>query len=137
MEIVEINWIKYKNFFDLWRMHKRDTQLLYVIGDQHHCYVGSIGVRGGLQGLGTRYQWQYVHRARSIFGLEESVGQVAYAGLFVSPSRINSRLILASESFVQHRCIIVLGPQVALFETEEMVSGVQIISLGHPPAFLI
>ncbi|MGB7931678.1 MAG: hypothetical protein WCH04_05550 [Gammaproteobacteria bacterium] len=136
MEIVEIEWIRYNHFFDLWRAHRRNAQLLYVIGDQHHCYIGSIGSRDGVQGLGTRYQWQYVHRARSIFGAQESAGQVAYAGQFKKPEQINGRLILAAEAFTQNCCITVLGPQAVLFDAEKIVKGVEIVNRGSLPPFL-
>ena len=136
METVEIEWIQYNHFFDLWRAHRHDTQLLYVIGDQHHCYIGSIGARDGVQGLSTRYQWQYVQRARSIFGTEESAGQVVYAGLFKKPEQINGRLIFAAEAFTQNRCITVLGPQAVLFDAEDLVEGVEVINRGSLPTFL-
>ena len=136
MELVEIEWINYNHFFDLWRAHRRDTQLLYAIGDQHHCYIGSIGSRDGLQGLGTRYQWQYVHRARSIFGAEESDGQVAYVGLFKNPEQIDGRLILAAEAFTQKRCITMLGPQAVLFDAEDLIEGVEVTNSGSMPRYL-
>ena len=40
---IELEWTKYSNFFELWRAHRHSTKLIYVIGDQHHCYVGCIG----------------------------------------------------------------------------------------------
>lgn len=137
MDTVEIEWKKYNHFFDLWRAHKQDTKLLYVIGEQHHCYIGSIGSRDGAQGLGTRYQWQYVHRARSIFGVEESAAQVAYAGLFKNPEQINGPLILAAEAFTQNRCITALGPQAVLFEPEDLTEGVEVTNRGELPVFLL
>lgn len=136
METIEIDWIKYDNFFDLWRAHKDHTQLLYVIGDKHYCYIGSIGGHGGAQGLGTRYQWQYVHRARSIFAAEESAGQVAYSGLFKKPGQINSQLILAAEALTQNRCIEVLGPKAVMFGQNKIPEGVTVSNIGNMPQFL-
>lgn len=136
MPTVEIEWKKYNNFFDLWRAHRQDTKLLYVIGEQHHCYIGSIGSRDGSQGLGTRYQWQYVNRARSIYGAEESAGQVSFAGIFKNPEQVNGQLILAAEAFTQNGCVTKLGPQAVLFDPEDLIEGVEVIHSGEVPAFL-
>ncbi len=136
MSTVEIEWKKHNNFFELWRAHRQDTKLLYVIGEQHHCYVGSIGSRDGAQGLGTRYQWQYVNRARSIYGAEESAGQVSYAGTFKNPEQVNGQLILAAEALTQNACVTKLGPQAVLFDPEDLIEGVEVIHSGEVPAFL-
>jgi hypothetical protein len=134
---IELDWTKYANFFDLWRNHRRSRKLLYVIGDRHDCYVGSIGSFGGLQGLGTRYQWQYVSRARAIFGLGESHGQVAYAGVFRNPDAMSEQLILATEADAQSRCILVLGTEAVLFEPEDIMDGITVHHFGDYPPFLV
>jgi hypothetical protein len=36
---IELDWTKYPNFFELWRAERHATKLLYVIGDEHHCYA--------------------------------------------------------------------------------------------------
>ena len=136
METIEIEWVQYNNFFDLWRNHKEDSQLLYVIGDQHHCYVGSIGGNHVVKGLGVRYQWQYVDRAKSIFGQDESAGQVAYAGLFRKPKEINSKLILAAEAFIQNHCTNVLMSKDCLFQCKKLAEEVKVINRGRLPQFL-
>lgn len=134
--MIEIKWIKYDNFFDLWRRHKDGCKLLYVIGDQHHCYIGSIGGSRGKKGLGNRYQWQYLDRARSIFGQEESAGQVAYVGLFQKPAEISGHLIRAAEAFTQNCCRMKLQPQACLFKCKKFVNNVDVSNVGDTPPFL-
>ena len=136
MGTVAIDWKKYNNFFELWRAHKKDNKLLYVIGEQRHCYIGSIGSRNGVRGLGTRYQWQYVHRARSIFGADESAAQVAYAGSFKNPDQITGQLIRAAEASVQRHCITTLGLENVLFAPEKLIEGVDVTNHGELPFFI-
>jgi hypothetical protein len=133
---IELDWTKFPNFFELWRVERRATKLLYVIGDEHHCYVGAIGCNGGEGGLGTRYQWQYVNRARAIFGCDEPDGQVAYAAAFRNPESISPELILAAEADVQAACIVTLGTHAVLFDPEDTLEGILVRHLGAPPPFL-
>lgn len=136
-EQLSIEWNRFDNFFSLWRIHRNSTQLLYVIGDNHHCYIGSIGSRDGKQGLGTRYQWQYVNRARAIFGLDESSGQVAFAGTLRKVSGgVVGIDILAAEAEVQNAFISAYGPDRALFDPEDLVPGYIFTFCGDAPSFL-
>jgi hypothetical protein len=133
---INVDWTKHDNFFELWRAHRRSTKLLYVIGEHHHCYVGCIGGKSGQGGLAQRYQWQYVNRARSIFGRDEADGQVAYSGEFRNPESITPELILAAEADVQSGCVLALGPDAVLFDPEDTVDGLTVRHLGTPPIFL-
>jgi len=134
---ITVEWKKYDNFFSLWNSHRDDTQLIYVIGESHHCYIGSIGPRDGKKGLGTRYQWQYVNRARAIFGLDESSGQVAFAGILKkTSSAVQGIDILAVEAEVQNAFVLACGPANALFDPEDLVNGCTITYGGEPPSFL-
>jgi len=113
---ITITWKKYKSFFDLCEKHAKDKQLIYVIGEKHHCYIGSIGSRDGKHGLKTRYQPQYLQRARAIFGLDENSAQVAYCGLLSSEEPINGTAILAIEAIVQKKFIDSFKRERALFK---------------------
>jgi hypothetical protein len=133
----EVQWTKYPNFFELWRAHRKSTKLLYVIGEQHHCYIGCIGGKGGQVGLAQRYQWQYVNRARAIFGRDETDGQGAYAGTFRNPDSITPERILAAEAEVQSRCVLALGPDAILFDPEDAIEGFTVRHAGSSPPFLM
>lgn len=132
---ITLEWHRYDNFFCLWRAHGTDRPLIYVIGDEHHCYVGSIGSREGRRGLAMRYQWQYVHRARAIFGLEEAAGQPAYVALF-GAQEVTARDIVGAEAYVQHSFIARFGIDHALFEPEDIEEDLTFANVGHPPRFL-
>lgn len=133
---VTLAWRRYETFFDLWRARREDTQLIYVIGPDHHCYIGSIGSRGGKQGLGTRYQWQYVQRARAIFGLDENAGRPAFAAAFSVDTAPTGDDILAAEAYVQNQFIVNVGPDHALFEPEDIVEGFVFVNSGDVPPFI-
>ena len=121
---ITITWKKYKSFFDLCAKHLDDKQLIYVIGEEHHCYIGSIGSRGGQDGLRTRYQRQYLQRACAIFGLDENSAQVAYCGkLYKGDDSINKTDILAMEAIVQHKFIQRYGIRNTLFKPEKHIDG--------------
>ena len=136
MTNISIQWTKYSNFFDLWRAHKADTQLVYVIGDNSSCYIGCIGINDGKGGLGKRYQWQYVQKSLAIFNRKEADGQVSYAATFKSPSSINGTLIGAAESLIQDAFIQKHGIQNALFKPVNVKSGYKIMHAGTKPSFL-
>lgn len=129
-----LTWEKYPSFFALWRAHRRSTQLVYVIGSEIFCYVGSIGARSGQQGLGMRYQWQYLVRAKAIFGLDESRGQVSFAATF--DETVDAQDVLAAEAHVQNCFITIVGPEHALFEAEKLVDNYSFVHLGDAPRFL-
>ena len=134
---ITVEWKRFDNFFSLWNSHRDDTQLIYVIGESHHCYIGSIGSRDGKKGLGTRYQWQYVRRARAIFGLEEASGQVAYSGTVKKIGGLVQGIdILATEAEVQNAFVLACGPANALFDPEDLLDGYLVAHHGELPLFL-
>jgi hypothetical protein len=130
-----VTWTRFSNFFDAWRDHEWTRKLLYVIGERHHCYIGSIGSRGGRGGFHTRYQWQYVNRACAIFGLNEMKGQVCFVGLPRS-KRITGSDLHAIEANIQHRFIDEFGKKAALFEPISSVPPLVLRHLGKVPSFL-
>ena len=136
-ETLPVIWTRYKSFFDLWRAHKFTPQLIYVIGEEHHCYVGSIGCDGGSGAMAKRYQWQYVRLAMSIFGRGEEAGQVAYAGLFDSPDLVHSLQIYKAEAFVQRALVAKIGRDKVLFRPIQIpVTSPVVVCTGDVPAFL-
>ena len=133
--VLQLQWEQHPNFFALWRARRAATQLLYVIGVDHHCYVGSIGAREGRQGLAMRYQWQYLQRAKAIFGLDEEAGQPAYSAVLVGGSS-SARDILAAEAFVQHSLIQARGADSILCGAEDLIDDVTFTHAGDVPPFL-
>lgn len=136
MKNITIKWKRYPNFFDLWRAHKEDTKLIYIIGESHHCYIGSIGAKGGVGGIGNRYQWQYLNVSRAIFGRDESEGQFSHAGKFISPNDISKKLISTTEKFIQKQLIEVYGHEKVLFEPPNSVEDIMICHKEDVPEFL-
>lgn len=136
MANIEIAWKRYRNFFSLWRRYEWNQKLFYVIGERHHCYIGSIGALGGKGGLHTRYQWQYLDRARAIFGLNEAQGQPCFAGIPTKPRKLTARQIHAIEANLQRRFIDVVGKKAALFKVISNVPALSIIHRGSAPRFL-
>lgn len=82
-----------------------------------------------------RYQWQYLQRAKAIFGLDEADGQTAFSAT-MSGSSIEPQDILAAEAFVQHSLIQRVGTERALFEPEELVEEITFTNSGEIPEFL-
>jgi hypothetical protein len=125
-------WTEYPTFFDLRRAHGTGT-LIYVIGETHHCYIGCIGGRYGKQGLKTRYQSQYVDRAKAIFGLDESAGQKSFCAPVDDPT-----VILQVEALVQQRFIAAHGRENALFQFRPPypMRALTLDNQGSPPSFL-
>lgn len=133
---IKINWVEFDNFFSLWEHHKKSTQLIYVIGESHHCYIGCVGINGGKGGLGQRYQRQYVYRSLAIFATEESKGQKSFAGSFVIPDNITKYIIGAAEALVQESFVNMFSVGDALFSPETVPSGYKIEHEGKIPIFL-
>ncbi len=134
--VVVINWRRHSDFFKLWSAHGTEPKLVYVIGETHECYIGSVGSRGGKGGLQTRYEKQYLDRACAIFGQRVPRDQPAFAGLFVDPDQVDQRLIIAAEAQVQNAFITRHGKPAALFDPEHPVGGVEVKHQGEVPAFL-
>ena len=128
-----LRWYKYASFFELWQTHEWDLHLIYIIGERHHCYVGSIGSKDG-GGLHTRYQKQYIDRAKAIFGASEPKRQPAFAARI--PKGIPCQKIKDIEATVQHALIRVHGNDAALFRPIKKFTPVPLHHKGNPPAFL-
>src|SRR5574341_658238 len=129
--LIVINWRRYPDFFKLWSAHGTEPKLVYVIGESHECYIGSVGSRGGQGGLRTRYEKQYLDRACAIFGQREPCDQPAFAGLFVDPDQLEQRQIIAAEAQVQSAFITRHDKSAALFEPEHLVEGVEVKHQGE------
>ncbi|MCP1446049.1 hypothetical protein J3D54_005181 [Pseudomonas sp. GGS8] len=135
---VSVEWRRFDNFFALWKSHRSATQLIYVIGETHRCYIGSIGSRKGELDLGARYQWQSVICARAILGLEEDHGQVAYAGILKKSSgSFQSIDIVAIEADVQNSFVLACGFENALFDPKDLAEGYSLTHSGELPSFLL
>jgi len=137
MQEVVLQWTRYPNFFDLYAKHKNDPKLMYIIGENHHCYIGSVGSKGGTDGLAQRYQKQYIDRARAIFGADKPQNQPAYAGHFLSPSDPTPELIKHAEESIQNLFLNKVGKSAALFTFRGAAGQVSIKSQGQDlPPFL-
>lgn len=138
----KICWKKYDNFFSLWENHNKETTMFYMIGEKHHIYIGAIGINGGKQGLGTRYQKQYLNIAKAIFGKDEIVGQVAYAGTFKKTMKndLHQNIMRQVEAYLQNKCARKYGREKVLFKITKINSQEEInIMLNHEgdvPEFL-
>jgi hypothetical protein len=83
-----VNWERFENFFALYEKLKSVQKLIYVIGETHHVYIGSVGCKGGERGLAVRYDKQYVDRTKAIVGSDAPQNQPAFAGTFIDSNRI-------------------------------------------------
>ena len=128
-------WTKFKDFFDLYNQLKNEPRLFYVIGENHHCYIGSVGGRGGMKGLAQRYQKQYVDRSMAIFGSSAPLGQPAFASVVIDP-RIQVSDIEPIERQIQDVFIAKHGISNALFSPRGRASSHNIIHSGNAPSFL-
>ena len=130
---MRLTWKEYSTFFDLWSKHGTGC-MIYVIGETHHCYIGSIGSRGGKGGLKMRYQQQYLLRAQAMFGFDESAGQKAFCALFDEIS--DPAVILQVEALVQRQFIQAHGRGKALFRPLPVKCELALENRGSPPSFL-
>ena len=137
MDQIIIEWIRYTDFFDLYDALGREPKLVYVIGETHHCYIGSVGSRHGTGGLAVRYEKQYLDRARAIFGMDKPQHQPAYAGQFVSPIRPDSELVEAIERNIQSLFLKSVGQAAALFKPRGMLKALHWSNQGEIPRFLL
>lgn len=133
---VVVEWKEYRNFFELRRAHMRGTRLLYAIGDAPFCYIGSIGSDKGQQGIGIRYQAQYLKLAKAVFGLPEEFAKRCYAGTILEPLDTKPEEILAIEGELQQLFIEKYGQESALFEPIGRRGRIDLINQGAVPGFL-
>ena len=96
-----VNWQRFENFFALYEKRKSIQKLIYVIGETHHVYIGSVGCKGGEGGLAVRYQSQYVERSKAIFGSDNPQDQPAFAGTFVDSNGLTGKNVEDVEDLVQ------------------------------------
>jgi hypothetical protein len=137
MQEVILQWTRYSSFFDLYAKHKNEPKLIYIIGESHHCYIGSVGSKGGTDGLAQRYQKQYIDRARAIFGADKPQNQPAYVGHFLSPDDPAPELIESVEKTIQNLFLNKFGKSAALFTPRGAAGQVSIKSEGQDlPPFL-
>ena len=133
---VTLSWNRFDNFFALYDELKTVRTLIYVIGEAHHCYIGCVGCKNGIGGLGVRYQKQYLDRARAIFGLDASKGQPSYAGLIETPRNPSPELVERIERNIQNSFLLKHGKNNCLFEIQGTVETISILHRGSRPPFL-
>lgn len=129
-------WRKFDNFFQLYEKLLNEPRLFYVIGESHHCYIGSVGGRGGEGGLASRYLQQYVDRAKSIFGLERPNSQPAFASIVID-QQIRVEDIEAIERQIQEVFLRACGRENASFTPRGKVPNYELIHEGVAPKFLL
>ena len=132
---MNLQWQRFNNFFELYEQLKDEPRMFYVIGEVHHCYIGSVGGRGGENGLAQRYQKQYVDRAMAIFGSSTPVNQPAFASI-VSDPRITVEDIEPIERQLQNVFIESVGRDNALFTPRGQASDFHLVHSGEIPGFL-
>jgi len=106
-----------------------------VIGETQHCYIGSVGGRGGEGGLRVRYEKQYVNRAKAIFGMDRPQGQPAFAAIF-NDDEVAVDQIEPLERQIQQLFLNDVGPDAALFTPPGQAPHFDLIHEGNMPAFL-
>lgn len=132
---MKLNWKRYNNFFELYDELYKVPQLIYVIGETHHCYIGSVGGRTGQNGLSMRYQKQYIDRSKSIFGTDLPTNQPAFAAI-INDQKIDKDDIEPIEWQLQELFLTYSGASNALFTRKGEAGTFNISHLGEPPSFL-
>lgn len=132
---MRLNWQRFDNFFILYDLLKNKPRMFYVIGETHHCYIGSVGGRGGNRGLAQRYEKQYIERTKAIFGASAPSNQPAFASIIEDPE-ISQDDIEPIERQLQNTFISVHGSNNALFTPRGQASDFQLIHTGDVPSFL-
>jgi hypothetical protein len=132
---MNLNWQKFENFFALYELLKDESRMFYIIGETHHCYIGSVGGRKGVNGLSQRYQKQYVDRSKAIFGSSIPSNQPAFASI-VTDERITINDIEPIERQLQDVFIGLHGKENALFTPRGKASNYQLTHSGDAPSFL-
>lgn len=136
--IALITWVQYNDFHSLWESHRHTPQLIYVVGESHHIYIGQIGGnKNETKGFPMRYQRQYLKFAKAMFGLDFSQGQRAYAGLISYSEPVGCPMVLAAEAQVQKQCVEQVGLANVLFTPKVLVPGYSFDHDGNAPAFLL
>lgn len=133
--MIKLKIHKYDDFFKLYEEEKSRPQLIYIIGETHHCYIGSVGVKGGQNGLQQRYQKQYIERAKAIFGMDSPQNQPSFACIF--ESNVSDHDIELVEEYIQTKFLNKYEQKNALFQNKEEVNDLEIAISGELPDFLL
>ena len=132
---MNLKWEKFEDFFCLYESLKDKPKLIYVIGETHHCYIGSVGGRGGENGLAQRYQQQYIDRAKAIFGSSKPKSQPAFAAVFPEGS-VSISDIEPIERKIQDIFVSVHGTNNAQFSPRGVAFAQELSHSGNMPSFL-
>lgn len=131
--MIHLLWKRFENFLELYAELLDEPQLIYVIGETHHCYIGTVGGRGGENGLRQRYQQQYIDRAKAIYGMDAPQGQPAFAARL---NEVATNQIEPLERLVQQNFIDNVGIEHALFTPRGEAPVIQVVHEGEMPEFL-
>jgi hypothetical protein len=133
---IPLTWTGFENFFRLYADLKRVSNLIYVIGETHHGYIGSVGCKSGSGGLAVRYEQQYVDRSRAIFGMDTPRDQPAFAGRFkadiTDPSTIREVEELVQWTFLHGKA----RNQAVFSKRPWQPPTIDVEHFGTPPSFL-
>ena len=133
--MIHLVWMRFENFFDLYAQVAGIPRLIYVIGEAHHCYIGSVGGQFGERGLRVRYERQYIDRAKSIFGMDAPQGQPAFAAV-LDDDEVAVEQIEPLEHQVQQIFIDNVGIENADFTPRGQIGDFNLVHDGDMPAFL-
>ena len=133
---MNLEWRKFDDFLQLYNEVCNQPRLFYIIGESHHCYIGSVGGRNGEGGLAVRYQKQYVDRSKAIFGSNSPHNQPAFASVVTDPT-IKVEDIEPIERQIQEKFIVIHGKENALFKARGNLPNYSLSHTGNPPGFLI
>jgi hypothetical protein len=128
-----VNWERFENFFALYEKLKSVKKLIYVIGETHHVYIGSVGCKGG---LAVRYDKQYVDRTKAIFGSDAPQNQPAFAGTFIDSNRITCENVGDVEKLIQWAFLERGDREQALFKRPSGRPNIEVEYCGDVPSFL-
>jgi hypothetical protein len=131
-----VNWERFENFFTLYEKLKSVQKLVYMIGETHHVYIGSVGCKGGEGGLAVRYDRQYVDRTKAIFGSDTPQNQPAFAGTFVDPNCTTCENVGDVEKLIQWVFLERRGGKQALFRSPNGRPNIAVEYCGDAPSFL-
>ena len=131
-----MKWERFENFFALYEKLKKVPKLIYVIGEMHHVYIGSVGCKEGENGLASRYQKQYVERSKAIFGSDTPQNQPAFAGTFIDSNGITCENVGDVEKLIQWAFLERGDRKQALFKRPSERPNIDVKYFGDIPSFL-
>jgi hypothetical protein len=131
-----VNWERFESFFALYEKLQSVQKLIYVIGETHHVYIGSVGCKKGKGGLAVRYEKQYVERSKAIFGSDTPQNQPAFAGTFMDSSGITSENVGDIEKVIQWTFLQKRERNQALFKRPSGRPNIDVKYRGDVPSFL-